>query len=202
MILKTTTWFIVVWALWSLVLIRIYSPEPVPVYFLQNNGAIQVDMEKFSRQLVESFAGKMGSELLRFNINILNNYQLAFESEKAEPKLSYSSSILTLSAKENIYDVDYQQRISLHGVFSEDEILTQVGIIGMKTKVSPQQIYGPNAQISMSAVGYVELVPTLSSFSKFNIGIFALISLFALINWLKGFFSFVRNGPKRYFFQD
>ncbi len=202
MILKTTIWFIIIWSVWFFILYRIYSPESIPIYFSQTADNIQVKEEEFSRKLTESFAGKIGSELLKFKITVFNNYQLAFESEKADPKLAYSGSILSLDAKGNNYNIDYQHRKRLDGVFSKEEMLTQVKIMSMKTKSSPQQTYGPDAQINISAVGHVELIPQLSCFSKLNIGIFALLSLFALINWLKGFFFFIRNGPKKYFFQD
>lgn len=202
MIFKTTIWFILIWSVWFFILYKIYSPEPILVYFLENDGNIQANDEEFSRKLVEAFAGDLGSELLKFKVTIFNNYQLAFESEKADPKLAYSGSILSLNAKGNNYDIDYQDAVHLDGVFSKEEMLTQIKIMGMKTKVSPEQLYGPYAPINISAVGYVEMIPKLSCFSKFQIGLFSLLSLFALVNWLKGFFSFIRNGFKKYFFQD
>ncbi len=186
-----------------------FTPTPTVITdlaFLSQNVQTQkiLKLSDSGRQnifdkLMGSFTNRIGIGLLEFDILIINNYKLVFESKSAQPPLAYTDSILEIVSHGEIKEIEYKKENVIKTV-KQNDLSNLFDSISIKTKESPLQQYNPNSIIEMSTVGNMIMVPQLDIFSKIYIGFALLLFVPAVFGWLKNFISYLILGPQKYFF--
>lgn len=208
-VVKNSAPLLIVWVAFYSFLCFYYTPKIIavtdlsvlstgPVYIPDSEGK-----QKLLNKLADSFSQKIGVGLLEYNISIENNFRLAFESKTAHPSLAYAPSVLVITSNSGeIKRVAYQNRDEIANSVQRDEIFNIMNSILLETQEPPQprQVYPPNSLLNISTVGNLIINQQLNAYSRIHIGVFSIIAILALINWIRQLMAFLILGSRKFFF--